>query len=238
MKLAIVAAGFTPDEANGLRRAMATFRNVGTIHQFEAKMVEGMVERGYERDFAERCFNQIKGFGSYGFPGKPRRSRFAKLVYVSAWIKCHHPAVFACALLNSQPMGFYAPAQMVRDAREHGVEVRAVDINASDWDNSLERGERWRARASARLSPDRRLPRGLGRRAGRGARRRASPIVEELAQRAGLPSRALAAARRCRCLRSIGLDRREALWEVRRTAARACCRCSPRRGAAELGRGG
>ncbi|HWK42493.1 MAG TPA: error-prone DNA polymerase [Croceibacterium sp.] len=149
MKLAITAAGFTPDEANQLRRAMATFRNVGTIRNFEVKMIEGMVARGYQRDFAQRCYNQIKGFGSYGFPESHAIS-FALLVYVSSWIKCAHPGVFAAALLNSQPMGFYAPAQIVRDAREHGVEVRAVDINHSDWDNSLETGatdgavhERW-----------------------------------------------------------------------------------------------
>jgi error-prone DNA polymerase len=118
MKLAIIAAEFTPDEANQLRRAMATFRNVGTIGQLETKMIAGMVRRGYDREFAERCFNQIRGFGSYGFPESHAIS-FALLVYVSAWMKCTHPAVFACALLNSQPMGFYAPAQIVRDAREH-----------------------------------------------------------------------------------------------------------------------
>ncbi|MBB5732038.1 error-prone DNA polymerase [Altererythrobacter atlanticus] len=139
MKLAIIAAGFTPDEANQLRRAMATFRNVGTINNFEDKMVEGMAARGYQRDFAQRCYNQIKGFGSYGFPESHAIS-FALLVYVSAWLKCTHPAVFAAVLLNSQPMGFYAPAQIVRDAREHGVKVNAVDINHSDWDNSLEAG--------------------------------------------------------------------------------------------------
>ena len=138
MKLAIVAAEFTPDEANGLRRAMATFRNAGTIHQYKEKMIGGMVRRGYEADFAARCFKQIEGFGSYGFPESHAQS-FAKLVYVSSWLKCHHPAVFACGILNSQPMGFYAPAQLVRDAREHGVEVREVDVNASCWDNSLER---------------------------------------------------------------------------------------------------
>ncbi|MDB5737539.1 MAG: error-prone polymerase, partial [Sphingomonas bacterium] len=137
MKLAITAAGFKPSEANQLRRAMATFRNVGTIGNFEEKMVGGMVARGYEQDFAQRCYNQIKGFGSYGFPESHAIS-FARLVYVSSWLKCFHPAVFACALLNSQPMGFYAPAQIVRDARDHDVEVRAADINASDWDNSLE----------------------------------------------------------------------------------------------------
>ncbi|MCB5426343.1 error-prone DNA polymerase [Altererythrobacter sp. CC-YST694] len=149
MKLAITAAGFTPDEANQLRRAMATFRNVGTIDNFEPKMIGGMVARGYQRDFAQRCYNQIRGFGSYGFPESHAIS-FALLVYVSAWLKCRHPAVFAAALLNSQPMGFYAPAQIVRDAREHGVDVRAVDLNHSEWNNSLETGatdgavhERW-----------------------------------------------------------------------------------------------
>lgn len=137
MKLAITAAAFTPAEANQLRRAMATFRNVGTINHFKDKMIEGMVRRGYERDFAQRCYNQIEGFGSYGFPESHAIS-FALLVYVSAWLKCRHPGIFAAALLNSQPMGFYAPAQIVRDAREHGVEVRSVDLNHSDWDNTLE----------------------------------------------------------------------------------------------------
>ena len=127
MRIAIDAAKFTPEEANQLRRSMATFRNAGTIHRFFAKMVEGMTARGYTQDFAERCFHQIEGFGTYGFP-ESHAASFALLVYVSAWLKCHHPAAFACALLNSQPMGFYAPAQIVRDAREHGVEVRAIDV--------------------------------------------------------------------------------------------------------------
>ncbi len=137
MKLAIVAAEFTPDEANGLRRAMATFRNLGTIDQFRDKMVGRMVERGYTEDFAARCFKQIEGFGSYGFP-ESHAQAFGYLVYVSAWIKCHHPAVFAAALLNSQPMGFYAPAQIVRDAREHGVPVLPIDVNESGWDNKVD----------------------------------------------------------------------------------------------------
>jgi error-prone DNA polymerase len=139
MKLAMVAAKFTDVEANQLRRAMATFRHVGTMDRFEEMMIERMVARGYERDFAQRCFKQIEGFGSYGFP-ESHAASFAKLVYISSWIKCHHPAVFACALLNAQPMGFYAPAQIVRDAQEHDVEVRPVDVNASRWDNTLERG--------------------------------------------------------------------------------------------------
>ncbi|MDB5411317.1 MAG: dnaE1 [Rhodospirillales bacterium] len=137
MKIAIVAAGFTPSEADRLRRAMATFKKVGIIHEFREKMIEGMVARKYERDFAERCFQQIEGFGSYGFP-ESHAASFALLVYVSAWLKCHYPEVFAAALLNSQPMGFYAPAQIVRDAREHGVTVREVDINDSEWDCTLE----------------------------------------------------------------------------------------------------
>ncbi len=137
MKIAIVGAGFAPEEADRLRRAMATFKRNGDIHLFRDKFVAGMVANGYARDFAERCFSQIEGFGTYGFP-ESHAASFALLVYVSAWIKCFYPEMFACALLNSQPMGFYAPAQIVRDAREHGVEVRAVDVNRSVWDCTLE----------------------------------------------------------------------------------------------------
>jgi error-prone DNA polymerase len=137
MKIAIVAAGFTPSEADRLRRAMATFRRVGTIATFQKKMVEGMAAKGYEREFAERCFHQIEGFGEYGFP-ESHAASFALLVYASCWMKCRYPDVFAAAMLNSQPLGFYAPAQLVRDAREHGVEVREVDVNLSDWDCTLE----------------------------------------------------------------------------------------------------
>jgi error-prone DNA polymerase len=159
MRIAIVAAGFTPSEADGLRRAMATFRKVGTIHSFQTKLVEGMVERGYERDFAERCFKQIEGFGEYGFP-ESHAASFALLVYVSAWLKWHYPDVFCAAILNAQPLGFYAPAQLVRDAREHGVEVRAPDINASDWDATLEAREG--ARTVSREGGGRMAVRGLG----------------------------------------------------------------------------
>ncbi len=137
MRIAIVAAGFTPAEADQLRRAMASFRNPGTIHSFRDKFIDGMTGRGYTRDFAERCFRQIEGFGEYGFP-ESHAASFAHLAYVSSWLKCHYPAVFACALLNSQPMGFYAPAQIVRDARDHGVEVRPADVNDSEWDCTLE----------------------------------------------------------------------------------------------------
>jgi error-prone DNA polymerase len=215
MKLAIVAAAFTPAQADGLRRAMATFRNHGTIHHYRERLVEGMVARGYQRDFAERCFEQIKGFGEYGFP-ESHAQAFGWLAYVSSWLKCRHPAVFTCALLNSQPMGFYAPAQLVRDARDHGVEVRAVDINASDWDSILETGKGqlalrlgfrqidgfrrdWaNAIASARLS---------------------GPFasVEHVARRAALPPAALRKLADADALGSLGKGRRDALWEVRRT---------------------
>ena len=137
MKIAIVAAGFTPSEADQLRRAMATFRRSGTIQTLQAKMIEGMVANGYPREFAERCFHQIEGFGEYGFP-ESHAASFALLVYDSCWMKCRYPDVFVAAMLNAQPLGFYAPAQLVRDAREHGVEVREVDVNLSDWDCTLE----------------------------------------------------------------------------------------------------
>jgi error-prone DNA polymerase len=211
MKIAIVAAGFTPDEADQLRRAMATFRKNGTIHQFESKMIEGMVARGYERDFAERCFNQIKGFGDYGFP-ESHAASFALLAYISAWMKHHYPAVFACSLLNSQPMGFYAPAQIVRDAIQHGVEVRPVDVNFSDWDCTLEnamngyalrlgfRQIKGLAEAEARLLVE----------------HRGNGYADSLAlsRRAGLSRRALAALGRADACRSLGLDRRQALWAL------------------------
>jgi error-prone DNA polymerase len=140
MKLAIVAAKFTPGEANGLRRAMATFRNLGTIHNFRDQFIGNMIGRGYEREFSENSFKQIEGFGEYGFP-ESHAAAFAQLVYVSAWIKHFHPAAFGCALLNAQPMGFYAPAEIVRDAREHSVEVRPVDVSHSAWHSTLERGD-------------------------------------------------------------------------------------------------
>jgi error-prone DNA polymerase len=207
MRIAITAAGFTPEEANQLRRAMATFRHVGTIHNFAVKMVEGMVGRGYQRDFAEACFRQIEGFGTYGFP-ESHAASFALLVYISAWLKCHYPASFACALLNSQPMGFYAPAQIVRDAREHGVMVQAIDINASEWDCTMESAslrlgfrmidgfrEEWAAQAVA--------TRGTG-------WQNLSTLLQT-----GLPKKALLMLAEANALRSIGLDRRTALWQIR-----------------------
>ncbi|TVR08051.1 MAG: error-prone DNA polymerase, partial [Salinarimonadaceae bacterium] len=214
MRLAMVAAKFTDVEANQLRKAMATFRNVGTIGRFEAMMVGRMSARGYDRDFAQRCFEQIKGFGSYGFP-ESHAASFAKLVYVSSWIKCHHPAVFACALLNSQPMGFYAPAQIVRDAREHGVPVRPVDVNRSLHDCTLER----RGDGALALRLGFRLVDGIGAEAaaalirGRGA---GYSDIEDLARRANLPARTLRRLADADAMRSMGLGRREALWAVRR----------------------
>jgi len=206
MRIAIEAAKFTPEEANRLRRSMATFRHVGTINTFFDKMVEGMVARGYDRDFSERCFRQIEGFGTYGFP-ESHAASFAHLVYVSSWLKCHHPAAFACALLNSQPMGFYAPAQIVRDAREHGVSVRGLDVNASDWDSVLEPG------AVLRLG----LRQIGGFREDWADQLAASRPFADFAAlaRAGLPRAAMQALAEADALRSLGLDRRAALWRVR-----------------------
>src|SRR5439155_17645011 len=137
MKVAMVAAGFTADEADQLRRAMAAWRKSGAIMRFHQKIIDGMLGNGYTREFAEQTFQRFQGFGEYGFP-ESHSASFALLVYVSSWLKRHHPAVFCCALLNSQPMGFYAPAQIVRDAREHGVTVLPADVNESEWDCLLE----------------------------------------------------------------------------------------------------
>ena len=198
-------------------------------------MVGRMVARGYDRDFAQRCFDQIKGFGEYGFP-ESHAASFAHLVYVSSWLKWHYPAAFACALLNSQPMGFYAPAQIVRDAREHGVEVREVDVNESEWDCTLEtsprpegaasgavegrrralanalRHARQRAEAaSPRPSPDRRTARGDA----DGLSRSALRSVEDLRTRGGVPVHAIQRLAAADAFRSMGLDRRAALWDSR-----------------------
>ncbi|MEM9439563.1 MAG: error-prone DNA polymerase [Pseudomonadota bacterium] len=219
MRIAIEAARFTPDEANKLRHAMATFRRRGTIDQMREQFVEGMTRRGYEADFAERCFKQIEGFGDYGFP-ESHSASFAKLVYVSSWLKCHYPAVFACGLLNSQPMGFYAPAQIVRDAREHGVEVREVDVNHSDWDSGLELFD------SLELDPNNTHALRLGMRqvsgmqedqAARIAVCRDSPYrdIRDIRDRAGVSMRTLERLAAADAFRSMGLDRRQALWEVR-----------------------
>jgi error-prone DNA polymerase len=211
MQLAMVAAKFTDVEANQLRRAMATFRNVGTIHRFESLMVERMVARGYDREFAQNCFEQIKGFGSYGFP-ESHAASFAKLVYISSWIKRHYPHAFAAALLNSQPMGFYAPAQIVRDAVEHDVEVRPVDVNHSFWDNVLE-GDACALRLGFRQTDGIHEAEAWRLVA---ARQDGFGSVEEVAVRADLHGRPMRALADADAFRSVGLDRRQALWEVRR----------------------
>jgi error-prone DNA polymerase len=238
MQIAIDAAKFTPDEADGLRRAMATFRHNGTVHLFEDKFILGMVRRGYERAFAERCFEQIKGFGEYGFP-ESHAASFALLVYASAWIKCRYPDVFCAAILNSQPMGFYQPAQLVRDARAHGVEVLAADVNFSDWDCTLEQG------APALPSPASGAGNGAPRDAcveetpGRGhavrlgfriisglaedelkrliaARGNGFSSIERLAAVAGVSRFTIERLAEADAFRSLGLDRRAALWAARR----------------------
>ena len=236
MKLAMVAAEFTPEEANQLRKAMATFRHVGGMDNFHAKLVGGMTRRGYDQAFAERCYKQIEGFGSYGFPESHALS-FARLVYVSSWLKCFYPAIFGCAILNSQPMGFYAPAQLVRDAAEHGVELLPIDVNHSEWDNRLASVTGAPTGPMRRSNPDRRGKQWdphvrrdgdhairLGFRQIDGFRESwAAAIVahapfttvEAIAQH--VPPRALHLLADADALRSLGLDRRGAGWEVRRT---------------------
>jgi len=213
MRMAIVAAGFTPGEADQLRRAMATFKKTGGVDTFRDKFITGMVGNGYEPAYAERCFKQIEGFGNYGFPESHAFS-FALLAYASSWLKCHHPAIFACALLNSQPMGFYQPAQIVRDAADHRVEVRPVDINRSEWDCTLEEG---------RGGPALRL----GFRQVRGLREQAAILIaqqrgdgydtiRDLWRRTGLPVPVLERLADADAFAGLGQDRRQALWEVKR----------------------
>ena len=209
MKIALDAAKFSPAEANQLRKAMATFRSRGTIELLQEKMVGRMVERGYDPDFAQRCFDQIKGFGEYGFP-ESHAASFAHLVYVSSWLKWKYPAAFACALLNSQPMGFYAPAQIVRDARDHGVEVRAVDVNHSEWDCTLEEGS---LRLGLRQIDGLRLDAATRIVAARGDT--PYPSVEEVRRRSGTNVAAIEKLAEADAFRSIDLDRRAALWDSR-----------------------
>lgn len=217
MKIAIVAAGFTPSEADQLRRAMATFRKMGTIGNFQVKMVEGMVARGYERDFAERCFKQIEGFGDYGFP-ESHAASFALLVYASAWLKYAYPAVFAAALLNSQPMGFYAPAQIIRDARDHHVQVFVVDINYSFWDNALEEAHTVTGIPQKALRIGFRQIKGfkeMDALALVAERNNGYLSVRDLWRRSELNAAALERLAEADAFRSLGLSRRAALWEAR-----------------------
>jgi error-prone DNA polymerase len=259
MRIAIEAAEFTSEEANGLRRAMATFRNVGTIGSFQEKMVGNMIRRGYDSKFANNCFDQIKGFGSYGFP-ESHAASFAQLVYVSSWLKHFHPDAFCCGLLNSQPMGFYAPAQIVGDARKNGVEVREIDVSWSHAQNTLEErsgdyhavrlgfrqidGFKWadpdeerlkRIQSSFRDAPPGADPESRDSGFVAGATPRNDGVAEDWADRivaarergpftsledfardTALPKRALILLADADAFRSIGLDRRAALWAVRR----------------------
>jgi error-prone DNA polymerase len=216
MRLAIEAAKFTNDEADGLRRAMATFRANGRLGEYREKFVEGMASRGYQRDFAERCFKQIEGFGSYGFPESHAIS-FAILVYVSAWVKRHHPEVFCASLLNSQPMGFYQPAQLVRDARQHDVEVRPPDVRFSDWDCTLEApSDPSSQHAAVRLG----LRQIKGFKDIEAKKIMASRFwgardFEDYGLGAGLTRRSLELLAEADAFRSLGLSRREALWAVK-----------------------
>jgi error-prone DNA polymerase len=214
MKVAIVGAGFTPAEADALRRSMATFKHTGGVSAFRDKLVNGMVARGYTEDFADRTFRQIEGFGSYGFP-ESHAASFAKIAYASCWMKCHHPDIFAAALLNAQPMGFYAPAQIVRDAREHDVEVRQVCVLQSEWDCTLEE------------QTNRFFPLRLGLRMVKGlaeddaeailkARGAASfTSIEDVWRRSGVPVAALEKLADADAFHGFGIDRRQALWQVR-----------------------
>ncbi|UWQ77030.1 error-prone DNA polymerase [Leisingera sp. M658] len=218
MQIAIVGAGFTPEQADRLRRSLATFKKHGNVSEFRSLFLRGMARNGYDTEFSERCFSQIEGFGSYGFP-ESHAASFALLVYASAWIKCHHPGIFACALLNAQPMGFYAPAQIVRDAREHGVDVRPVCINNSYWDNVME--------------PDGHggLALRLGFRQVKGlrdedaawltaARGNGYTEVEDVWRKAGTPPPVIERLAEADAFAALGLNRREALWAAKAIAAR------------------
>jgi error-prone DNA polymerase len=213
MKVAIVGAGFTPSEADSLRRSMATFKSTGGVSKFRDKMIEGMLKNGYERDFAERTFKQIEGFGSYGFP-ESHAASFAKIAYASSWMKHYHPDIFCAALLNAQPMGFYAPAQIVRDAREHGVEVRPVCINASRWDCTIEeRSGQYRA---VRLGL--RMVKGLANAHAAqilAVRDRPFRSVEDAWNRSGVPVAPLERIAEADGFASLRIDRRQALWRVK-----------------------
>ncbi len=230
MQIAMVAAKFSAVEASKLRRSMATFKRTGEVKLFKKRFIEGMCERGYPRKFVENCFRQIEGFGEYGFP-ESHAASFALLVYSSAWIKCHYPDVFLAALLNSQPMGFYATSQLVRDAQEHGVEVRAVDVNRSNWDCTLERAPSPQGRLHARhvsmaadILATHAVRLGLREIDGfseewaktiESVRGRGFDSVRDLWLRTGLPPKALQKLAHADAFNSLGLTRRDALWAVK-----------------------
>jgi error-prone DNA polymerase len=215
MQVAIVAAGFTASEADKLRRSMATFKFTGGVSAFKDKLVQGMIAKGYPRDFAEKTFTQLEGFGSYGFP-ESHAASFALIAYASSWMKCHHPDVFLAAILNSQPMGFYAPAQLVRDAERHGIQVQAVDVNHSHWDCTLERTRESPRRFAVRLGL--RQVKGLANKdAARivlGRVEGAYASVEDLWRRAQVPSAALRQLAKGDAFGSLDLSRRPAAWAI------------------------
>lgn len=218
MQIAIVGAGFTPEESDRLRRSLATFKKHGNVSEFRDRFMDGMRANGHDEDFAARCFAQIEGFGSYGFP-ESHAASFALLVYASAWIKRHHPGIFACALLNSQPMGFYAPAQIVRDAREHGVVVLPACINRSQWDNVMEETD-----AGLALRLGFRQIRGLAEEEGLwivAARGNGYAAVRDLWRRAGLKPATVTRLAEADVFASLGVSRRDALWEARALAGGA-----------------
>lgn len=247
MQIAITAAGFTPGEADKLRRAMATFRRTGQVSSFQKRMIEGMVANGYDQDFAARCFSQIEGFGEYGFP-ESHAASFALLVYVSCWFKAFYPDVFCAAILNSQPMGFYAPAQLVRDARDHGVDIRPVDINHSAWDCCLEGGEEQTqafdpARIAGRHQSMRNVIRSrkavrLGFRQIKGLPEKAADLlvskrgagydsVRDFWLRTRLPRDVIEKLADADCFSSLGLSRREALWAAQALDGEAAAEVLP-----------
>lgn len=216
MQIAITAAEFSPDDADGLRRSMATFRHNGDVHRYRDQFLSGMVRKGYDPKFAENCFKQIEGFGEYGFP-ESHAASFALLVYASAWMKCHYPDVFCAAILNSQPMGFYQPAQLVRDAREHDVEVLPVDVNFSHWDCTLEHAAKGPHRFAVRLGL--RTIDGSNKNemtALVGSRGNGYGSIERLSAAPGVSHAAIERLAAADAFRSIGLDRRAALWAARR----------------------
>jgi error-prone DNA polymerase len=233
MQIARDAAQFTPAEINKLRKAMATFRNRGKVDELEDRMVGKMLERGYDPGFSRHCFDQIKGFGEYGFP-ESHAASFALLVYVSAWLKCHYPAAFSAALLNSQPMGFYAPAQIVRDAKEHGVVVLPIDVNRSEWDCTLERvseeacptprfranGDRWRSDEGWGLRLGLRQVGGFPKAVAEQlteVRRKSGPFADviELRDRARVGPSYIERLAAADCFSSLAISRRQALWHAR-----------------------
>ena len=217
MRLAVVAAGFTPGEADQLRRAMGAWRRPGVIDEFRRKLIEGMQSNGFSQEYAEAIFKQIRGFGDYGFP-ESHAASFGLLVYVSCWLKCHHQAAFTAALLNSQPMGFYAPAQLIRNARDHGVEVRPVDVNHSDWDCTLEKAEGGKGKADLALRLGMRLLRGMSQTHGEAIEqtRMAGPFrsMEEFTRRTGLSRAVATRLAKAGAFKSFGLNRRDALWHA------------------------